>query len=208
MKYSLSQLDTIIFDLGEVIVDLDTNAVISAFKKLTEPQRIDFKTFLIDSSALYDYETGVITKSQFVDQMNQEMGTLISLGDFENAWNLMIKTVPLARLELMERLKKTHRVLILSNTNCMHEDRFDAMVEELTGQKMSHFSHTAYYSHIIGKRKPNKDIYEFIIDDQKLNPLKALFLDDKRENIEAARGAGLNAEQVLKPDDIFSIISL
>jgi HAD superfamily hydrolase (TIGR01509 family) len=208
VKYSLSQLDTIIFDLGEVIVDLDANAVISAFKKLTGPQVINFKSVLIGSSALYDYETGVITKSQFVNQINREMGTLISLGDFEKAWNLMIKTIPRERLELLERLKNTHRVLILSNTNCMHEDRFDAMVEELTGQKMSHFSHAAYYSHTIGKRKPNMDIYEYIIEDQKLNPSKALFLDDKMENIEAARRAGLKAEQVLKPDDIFSIISL
>jgi len=202
----LSEIDTIIFDLGEVIVDLDPQAVIEEFSRLTSGRGKDLRELIVGSPYLYRYETGQIDDAQFVDEINQLFDSQISLSDFEYAWNLMIKGISSGRLELMQKLMETHRVLILSNTNAMHERYFDSMVMNLAGKPMKDFAHTAYYSHLIGYRKPNADIYEFIIEDQGFDPKRSLFLDDKIENIEAARGVGINAEQVQFPDQIFEIL--
>lgn len=206
MQYSLSQLDTIIFDLGEVIVDLDGQAVIDAFHHLTDGRGGNLRELMIGSPFLFAYETGKMTDQAFIREINQLFDAQISDHDFRQAWNLMIKGISTKRLELMEQLMKTHKVLILSNTNAMHEQYFDQLVSKQTGKLMKDYAHTAYYSHHIGYRKPNYDIYEYIVEEQQLDPARSLFLDDKAENIEAARDVGLHATQVAYPDQIFELL--
>lgn len=207
MQHRLANYETIIFDLGEVIVDLDPQAVITAFSKLTEGGGNDLRELIVGSPYLYQYETGVLTDGQFIAQVNQLFDSEISQEDFFHAWNLMIRDIPLKRLELIQKLLNTHRVLILSNTNRMHEVCFEEMMVSRIGTTMRELAHIAYYSHDIGLRKPNEDIYEFVIREQQLDPSRSLFLDDKTENIQAARQVGLKAEQVLFPDQIFEILS-
>ncbi|MEQ8471862.1 MAG: HAD-IA family hydrolase [Marinoscillum sp.] len=206
MPHRLSNLETIIFDLGEVVIDLDTDAVIAAFSKLTNGQGKNLRDLIVGTPHLYQYETGQMSDQEFVNAINGLIEADISLSDLRYAWNLMIKDVSIKRLEFMVELMQSHQVLILSNTNAMHEVCFDALIKSKTGKLMRDHSHTAYYSHNIGFRKPNRDIYEFVVAEQKLNPQKTLFLDDKLENIESARGVGLKAEQVLFPDQIFEIL--
>lgn len=206
MEHRLSELSTIIFDLGEVIVDLDTQAVLKEFHQLTGLDGVTLKDRLINTPFLFQYETGQIDDKTFVQEMNSTLGANISYEAFKHAWNLMIKDIPLNRLEFIRELKKTHQVLILSNTNYMHEDKFEKIMEERIGQTMMDLADIAYYSHRIGYRKPHLDIYEFVIDENMLDPSKSLFLDDREDNILAAREVGLKAEQVLFPDQIFQIL--
>ena len=207
MKQRLAELETIIFDLGEVVVDLDTKAVLEQFAKLTNAAGSRLKELLMSTPFLYEYETGQIDKYAFANEMGKAMGVEIQFDDFEYAWNLMVKDITVKRLEFIQQLKKTHQVLILSNTNDMHEDKFELIMQERIGMKMTELAHKAYYSHRIGYRKPNLDIYEFIIEENNLNPQKSLFLDDRKDNILAAKEVGLQAQQVMFPDQIFEILS-
>lgn len=206
MKHRLSELSTIIFDLGEVIVDLDSQAVLNRFSQLTGLEGIVLKDRLLNTPYLFEYETGQIDDASFVQGMNDVLQTNIAFEDFKIAWNLMIKDIPLKRLELIGQLKTTHQVLILSNTNYMHEECFEQIMMERIGQKMTDLADVAYYSHHIGYRKPNHDIYEYVIDQHTLSPSKTIFLDDREDNILAAREVGLQAEQVTFPDQIFDIL--
>lgn len=206
MTHRLSDLDTIIFDLGEVIIDLDPNAVIAEFSVLTNGKGENLRNLIVGTPHLYEYETGQMTDEAFVAAINTLVKADITLDQLRYAWNLMIKDVSIKRLDLMLSLMDTHRVLILSNTNYMHEVFFDELVKSKTGKVMKDYAHEAYYSHNIGRRKPNRDIYEFVVSDQQLSPAKTLFLDDKEENILAAREVGLKAEQVSFPDQIFDIL--
>ena len=207
MKHRLAELDTIIFDLGEVVVDLDTKAVLNQFAKLTNADGIRLKEMLMSTPFLFQYETGQIDKYTFAKEMGNALDVAMAFEDFEHAWNLMIKDITIERLEFIEKLKESHQVLILSNTNDMHEDKFESIMQERIGIKMTELAHKAYYSHRIGFRKPNADIYEFIIRENDLNPGRSLFLDDREDNILAAKEVGLKAQQVMFPDQIFEILS-
>lgn len=202
----LQEISTIIFDLGEVIVDLDTQAVVKEFNRLTDGRGKDLKELLIGSPYLFQYETGQIEDQSFIDAICGLFETKITYADFYYAWNLMIKDISVKRLELMKQLKKTHKVLVLSNTNKMHEECFEKMMMEKVGVTMRNLAHHAFYSHDIGLRKPNQDIYEYVIQDQGIDPTKSLFLDDKLENIQAAQAVGMKAVQVMFPDQIFDIL--
>jgi HAD superfamily hydrolase (TIGR01509 family) len=207
VNYDKTTIDTIIFDLGQVIVDLDGQAVINEFDRLSGGKTQDLKELMIGSDFFFDYETGKIDELEYVDQFNLAFNTNISHSEFKHAWNLMIKAIPANRIDFMEALKQNFQVLVLSNTNSMHEDKFEQMMEDQFGFTMRSLAHTAYYSHDIQLRKPDLEIYNFVIEDQSINPARSLFLDDKPENILAAREVGLNAEVVKFPDQIFEIIT-
>jgi putative hydrolase of the HAD superfamily len=55
-----------------------------------------------------------------------------------------------------------------------------------------------YYSCEIGLRKPNADIYEFVLKENDLEAAKTLFIDDSVQNIDAAKDVGLQTI-LLKP---------
>ena len=94
MEHRLSELSTIIFDLGEVIVDLDTAAVLTEFHQLTGLDAVILKDRLINTPYLFQYETGQIDDETFVKEMNSLLGANISYEEFKHAWNLMIKDIP------------------------------------------------------------------------------------------------------------------
>lgn len=209
MPSRLSQLDTIIFDLGNVIVDLYPQSVLDRFSELAPSAKNDITSLIKDTDLLIEYETGRMTSEEFVNETNSFLGASISRKDFDEAWNLMIGDIPLRRLELLQKLKETHQVLILSNTNEIHEIYFENKIREEQGVSgLDHFVHYPLYSHLIGLRKPKADIYESVIDQYLKDPSKALFLDDKLENVEAAIKTGMQSEQVMYPDQIFEILGV
>lgn len=203
----LQEISTIIFDLGEVIVDLNPQAVIDEFNRLTEGRGKDLKELMVGSPYLFQYETGQISDEDFIKAINGLFQSEISYSDFYHAWNLMIKDISVKRVQLMKKLMKTHQVLVLSNTNKMHEECFEQMMMEKVGVTMRNMIHHAFYSHDIALRKPNHDIYQYVIQDRSLDPSKTLFLDDKLENITAAQEVGMKAIQVKYPDQIFEILA-
>lgn len=208
MLRRLSDLDTIIFDLGNVIVDLNAHLVLERFAELAPNATKSIPDLIKDTQLLIDYETGRFSTDEFRVATNEFLGAEIGETDFAHAWNLMIGHIPLKRLQLMQELRKTHQVLILSNTNELHELFFDAQIKSVHGatSMATHVDH-ALYSHLIGLRKPKADIYEYVIENHLNDPSKALFLDDKLENVEAAIASGMQSVQVSFPDQIFEILS-
>lgn len=203
MDYRLEKINTIIFDLGEVIVDLDVKAVIDAFSLITKG--LDLNKIFHEYSFFNDYETGKIDNEDFVKNINEVAGANFTIEEIYHIWNLMIKDIPLSRLELISSLKKHFRVLVLSNTNTMHEDYFEKLMQSRIGLTMKDLVDKAYYSHHMGMRKPDPDIYQYVLKQEGLSPETTMFLDDKSENIEAARKLGIIAHRVEFPDQIFDI---
>ncbi len=204
----LAKIDTIIFDLGEVIVDLDPAAVINQFGKYSPVEATaEMKELIVNSPELILYETGKITEEEFLVKMNKLLNSQMTMEQFEAAWNLMLKHIPQRRLNLMKSLGKTHQTMILSNTNGIHQRKFDQMIGEATNEVGMHsFVEIAHYSHVIGLRKPEPECYNYVIDHSQLKPEKTLFLDDNPHNIKAAKLLGIQAVQVEFPDQIFEII--
>ncbi len=206
-SFSPENYDTVIFDLGEVIVDLNGHAVIEGLKAISNKHDVNYKELIVSSPLLQRYETGKIDGEAFREGMLSLLEMELSHAQFDDIWNAMLGDIPLARLELMDGLGKNFQTMILSNTNAIHELKFDVMVGDLVpGRKMKDFVHHAYYSHDIGYRKPDPDIYRFLINKHELDPSRTIFLDDRPENIESARGEGIEAIQVKYPDQIFEIL--
>ena len=200
---NLTVIKTIIFDLGQVIIDLDTDAVISRLKGYSDKQADEIVRLITESQVLIEYEVGNMTDDYFCDEVNKLLGTNIPLVIFEQIWNSFLGVIKPEKLQLMEDLKNQFEVLILSNTNAIHQREFDLMVSSIRpGNIMSDMVHTAHYSHCMGFRKPDLRIYEKVLDLHRLNPAEMVFFDDRIENIVAAQILGIKGIQVTYSDQI------
>ena len=199
----LKDTETIIFDLGEVIIDLDSKRVIDQFQKYSDKSAEDIIRLISKSQDLIDYEVGKMTDVEFCQVVNELLSIELSQASFEAIWNSFLGIIKLDKLHLMLALKEKFNVLILSNTNAIHQSAFDRRVgEHIPSKTMADMVHTAYYSHELGLRKPDPHIYQKVIDLQNLNPAKTIFFDDRLENITAAQASGIQAIQVTYSNQI------
>lgn len=202
-------IKTIMFDLGEVIVDLNPKAVIDKMSEYVDiDPALDMKEVIVNSPLLIEYETGKISEEVFLEGMNRLLKSSMKMDQFVGAWNLMLKQIPEERLDLVQRMGEKYQTLILSNTNGIHQLKFDEMIRSQTGREGLHtFVETAHYSHHIGERKPDDACYHYVIKSSHLDPEKTLFLDDNPFNIASAKRLGIQAVKVDYPDQIFEILA-
>jgi putative hydrolase of the HAD superfamily len=139
------------------------------------------------------YEIGKISTQEFVDTFSL-MFPAISEIEFKNAWNAILKDFPLHRLDFLRSLaaSKKYRIFLLSNTNSLHI----SWVQKTWGAELySEFKkcfEKFYLSHEIHLRKPNQDIYKFVLNTNRLVPEETFFIDDIEENTTTASTLGIN----------------
>lgn len=181
------KIKTIIFDFGDVFINLDKqgamNRALELFKLDTLPED------LVAINTLY--EQGLITSEEFLGFYTKNFPQL-SETEILDAWNFILKDFPKERLEFLKTLseKKTYKLILLSNTNELHinwvkenipfYEEFKSCFDEF------------YLSHEINLRKPNTDIYEFVLTQNKLSPDECLFIDDTKDNTDAASRLGIH----------------
>ena len=179
-------IENIIFDFGDVFLNLDKPAtaremVKYGFKEITPELEILFN----------DYEKGVIGTEVFL----KDTGSLFPNANYQNlidAWNAILLDFPEYRLQFLEELSnsKKHRLFLLSNTNDLHIKE----VKRKMGQNFIRFQacfEVFYLSYEMGMRKPDAEIFDFVLHENKLDPSVTLFVDDTKENIDTACSLGI-----------------
>ncbi len=188
----MKSCEAVIFDLGGVILDIDYQATERALQSLLGPAAVSYYQQNRQNSLFDDLETGHIESEVFRQQLMQWAGKPLATELIDQAWNAMLGDLPLARLDFIRQVAAKRRVFLLSNTNRIHKDAFDRIVDRaLAGRSFDAYFEAAYYSHELGLRKPNPAIYRLVCDRHGLIAEKTLFIDDNASNVEGAREAGL-----------------
>lgn len=184
----LSDFDTIIFDFGGVILDIDPDL---SRRRFAEMLGIENARKLEAEQLPQLYEKGLISRAEFVSRINQIAGTQLSADEILAAWNAMLLNYKPARIEWIKRLHTTHRLLLLSNTNDSHFEFFhNKLIAEYGVTFYQLFDHV-YLSHEMGMLKPSHEIYETVIAEQQLNLQRTLFIEDTARNVAGAQEVGL-----------------
>ena len=188
MKIKLADYDTLIFDFGGVILDIDPDLSRHRFVEMLGLERA---RKLEEEQLPQLYETGSISRAEFVERINRIAGTNYSDGEIVAAWNAMLLNYKQPRIEWIKRLHATHRLLMLSNTNDAHFECFhNKLIAEYGVTFYQLFDHV-YLSHEMGLLKPSPEIFKAVIEEQNLNLQRTLFIEDTARNAEAARKVGL-----------------
>ncbi len=195
-------VSTIIFDLGGVILNLDYNRTIEAFKNLGQENFDELYTQANQNRTFDRFETGDITAKEFRDYIRTFLGNEITDLKIDEAWNEMLLDLPAERIDLLNQLKKRYKIYLFSNTNEIHLKKFRQIIEESFGYPdvLEETFHKTYYSHLIGRRKPNASAFQFILDENNLKPEEVVFIDDSIQHVQGASELGINAEHLIDTD--------
>jgi putative hydrolase of the HAD superfamily len=111
-----------------------------------------------------------------------------------DAWNSILLDFPEKRLNFIEQLaaENEYKLLLLSNTNDLH---IECVKQEMGMERYNRFKNAFdvfYLSYEIGMRKPDSEIFEFVLQENNLVPQETYFVDDVSENTDAAAALGIN----------------
>lgn len=202
----MATIKNIIFDLGGVILNIDYQLPVKAFKELGLE---NFEQWYSQKSQndLFDrLETGRISPGEFRNEVKKYLSTHATDQQIDAAWNAILLDLPIERIKLLQAIRKNYRSFLLSNTNEIHITAFSVIIEKAHG--MSTFNNLfekIYYSSRINMRKPHKEAFELVLKENGLLPEETVFIDDSIQHIEGARKAGIYAIYLDKDKTILDL---
>lgn len=179
-------IDTIIFDFGDIFINLDKQATIDGL------QRLGLTSWNEDLDQLnISFEKGQISKENFLLGIQKHIPNA-SIEEILAAWNAVLLDFPLHRLEFLQLLSHKYRLFLLSNTDSIHINHFEQREGASFYGAFYQCFEKVYFSYEMGMRKPDAEIYTTLIRQHELLPKHTLFVDDKKDNTDAAKALGLN----------------
>jgi glucose-1-phosphatase len=199
-------IKNLIFDLGGVILDLSVKDTLESFSTLSGLPLAKVKELFVSSPEFELYEKGGIGDSEFRQFVGALYGVSVTANALDKCWNAMLVGLPKVKLDLLLTLKKQYKVYLLSNTNNIHLTYINnVIIPPVSGKNsLDDFFHRSYYSHLMGMRKPDAEIFLRVLDENALKAEETLFLDDNADNISGAASLRINTVHVTHPDLILN----
>ena len=187
-----NKIKNIILDLGGVLVGLDPQRCISAFRKIGCGALATYVEEHRTEDLFLDTELVRISQAEFCDEVRRLSLTSTPDNDIVWAWNELLTGIPASKLNHLESLKRQgYRLFLLSNTNIMHwslcRDRFFTSL----GKDANHYFERIFLSYEMHLAKPDTRIFEQTLNAAGINAGETLFVDDSAENCQAAASLGI-----------------
>lgn len=192
-----NEIKNIIFDWGGVLTDLHIEDTINAFKNIGLSAREEPDIF---ADLFIPFETGKISAEEFRNKIRYYAKNNVSDNTIDAAWNMILGELPAHRWNILEKANTLFRTFLLSNTNIIHQTYYFKFLKGIYGTDgFSHFFEKMYFSHELHMRKPNEDIFHYVINNAAIKVGETLFIDDAIENIETAHHLGFNTIHLALP---------
>lgn len=196
----------LIFDLGGVIMDLDFSKTHRAFSHLSGVPAEEFKGKIHTHDFFNRYEKGLMTDPDFRNELRTFLNCDATDDNIDRAWNAMLVGIAKERLDMLNQLKSKYHTFLLSNTNNIHLVTVNEIVAGVSGKtSLDCFFHKAYYSHLMKMRKPDKEIFLTVLEENGLVASETLFMDDVFENVQGAKSVGIQTIQISSTQQMLSL---
>ena len=182
-------IKTVIFDLGRVIVPFDFRRGYARLEAASGIPAAEIPGRISPTGLVQRFESGQIEAKPFVEQLSAHLGLRISYDEFCEIWMSVFLPDTLISEDLLETIRRTHRLVLLSNTNPIH---FEGILARYP--LLRHF-HGFVLSYEVGAMKPSQLIYEKAIEAAQCEPAECFFTDDIKEYVEGAKKMGIDAVQ-------------
>ena len=187
----IKDIKHIIFDLGGVLLNIDYSLTEKAFVNLGIANFNEIYSQLKQSNLFDDFEVGKINDQEFIKALKYYARYSVSDQQIVDAWNAMLLDFPLRRLQVLQQLRIYHDLVLLSNTNEIHEAAFNKIIHNDHHLMLPTFFDKVYYSHRVGLRKPMPEVFQKVLDDCGFNTEHTLFIDDSPQHIQGAKALGI-----------------
>ena len=198
----MKNIRNIILDYGNVLFDIDFSRLRQSFVDLGIADVDAFYGHQAQHALFDAFDKGILTAAQFRNELrNATHNRRLSDAAIDSAWNSLLIGVRPGHHELLLQLQKQYRTFLLSNNNEIHYQWImDYLQREFNLSGNDSFFEKAYYSHLMRMRKPDEEIFRFVLDTHRLEPAETLFVDDSPQHVETATSLGIRAH-LLGPDD-------
>ena len=186
------EANTIVFDLGGVIINLNVPRCVARFKSLMGEDNVrdvlgidDEGEGVVAVSAatkqlMHDYEYGNITTEVFLRSLQEYCYAGTTRETIREAWLSMLDELPQERLDYIATLrKKGYKTVLLSNSNELH---WDPIWEQY---HLGNYFDAVFASHHLHMAKPNREIFDYVVKEAGIARARTVYVDDLEKNRKA-----------------------
>ena len=202
----MKNIKAIIFDLGGVLLNIDYDLTIKEFEKLGVFNSASYYSKSDQKKLFDDLETGKISEKEFIDSVKLKTNNA-SDNQIKYAWNKMLLNLPIERLLFINNLMSKYQTFLLSNTNSIHISNFKNSLAKHEWILFKSSFNKIYFSYEIGMRKPSIKIFEYVLQENRLQAKNVLFIDDSIQHINAANKIGIITHHLKNSEDLKTILS-
>lgn len=204
----MDKIRNIIFDYGNVIFTINFKRAQQSFRDLGIQDVENFFSHAGHAPMFDQFEQGLITSAEFREGIRQVAGIpTLSDDEIDTAWNSLLIGVPEPNHDLLLKVKDQYRTFLLSNNNEIHYNWImDYLKREHQLESNSIFFEKDYYSHLMKMRKPNPEIFQFVLNEHQLDPKETLFIDDSPQHLKTAAALGLQTHLLTSDESLESFL--
>ena len=184
-------IKAIVFDMGGVIVRLDMDRCIRNFKELAGFEDIEeYLDRFHQKGFISDLEEGKTQPEDFYRECLEHSRPGTSVETAQYCFCSLLDGLEEDSLNLIRSLRGRYDLYVLSNNNPISRAYFREMMKK-EGLDTEEVFTKEFYSYELKMLKPSREIYECVIEGVGRKPEEILFIDDARDNIEAASALGI-----------------
>ena len=196
------KIRNIVFDLGGVLVDLDFKAAINGLQKAGFAN-VKEQLQAFDCEGIFQkFELGDMSADEFRSAIRENSTVSLTDEEVDGLWNAMLLEVPREKLELILHLRGKYMVYLLSNTNSIHWDYVCKNAFNYRGFRVNDYFEETFLSYEMHLAKPDKAIFEKVLEEANLLPEETLFIDDSEANCKAASELGIHTHHYHIGEDL------
>jgi putative hydrolase of the HAD superfamily len=201
-------IHNIVFDYGNVVINLDVDATYQAFESIGASRFSDDWDEIMESKLFQKYERGDISTPDFRSILRRAFDCDISDDKIDWAWNQILKDMPNTRIQLLKDIRAHYRTFLLSNSNDVHYHYYlNDLQQQHQIKSFDVLFEKAYFSFQLNMIKPEPEFYEKVLFNHNLNANETLFIDDLKQNIDAASTLGIHTIWMKKGMDICDLFN-
>jgi len=201
----MKTIKNIIFDLGDVIINIDVPKASHSFATLSQKPLEEVQKLIQHNEVFKKFETGQLSAPDFRNYIRSvfEQPNWTD-AEIDTAWNSLLLDIPSQRIaKIQELAQKGYRLFLLSNTSSIHVEEVNRILHRTTGiPQLNDLFETLFLSYEMGVMKPHHAIYHGVLESAGIIAKESLFLDDNADNIRAANEVGIQTILVQKPTSI------
>lgn len=186
-----TEAKNLVFDFGGVIYQIDHQKQIEAFQALGLTDFELYYSHAMQKPLFADFEKGLISEDDFRKEIKGFLKMNLSDNQVDDLWNSILVDYMPESVDLLVRLKERYRLFLLSNTNSIHYRVYINQFNKKYGYDFNTLFQKTYWSFLTGLRKPEAEIFHFVMKNNSMKREETLFIDDSLQNVDASKKAGM-----------------
>lgn len=190
----------VVFDLGNVLLPIRLDLTYEAFASYTHYFSAEEIQSATEQEGLWvPYESGLESCEEFRERLRSRFQLVCTDTEFDNAFSALLLDFPVDVVDIIQEVKTSFPLYLLSNTSRIHSKIF------LQHESLFSLFDFVHLSYNMGVSKPDKLIYQQVVNSNQLHDKQVVFFDDNKMNVQAAKEFGWDAV-LIEPSISFSQI--